>query len=79
VELDKARVHVDWIDGDRATEAEQLSQRLMRISVVLVDLGMLLVQDIPQLLKSPQEVLRMADLILKHLQEALASDAGPWD
>jgi hypothetical protein len=79
VELDKARVHVDWIDGDRATEAEQLSQRLMRISVVLVDLGMLLVQDIPQLLKSAQEVLRTADLILKHLQEALASDVGPWD
>jgi hypothetical protein len=43
VELDKACVHVDRIDGDRATEPEQLSQRLMRIFVVLVDLGMLLV------------------------------------
>jgi hypothetical protein len=41
VELDKAHVHVDRIDGERATEAEQLSQRVMRISNVLIDLSLL--------------------------------------
>jgi hypothetical protein len=51
----------------------------MGISDALVNLGMLLVQDIPQLLKSSREVLRVADLSLRHLQEAMGSSAGPWD
>jgi hypothetical protein len=51
----------------------------MGISSVLVDLGMLPVQDIPQILKSALEVLPMTDLILKHLQEALASITSLWD
>jgi hypothetical protein len=37
--------------------------------MVLVDLGMPPIQDIPQLPKSPRGVLPAADLILKHLQE----------
>jgi hypothetical protein len=41
VELDKASTHVDKIDGERATEGKQLSQWTMRISNVLVDLGLL--------------------------------------
>jgi hypothetical protein len=40
-ELDKALMHVDRIDGEHAIEAEQLSQRVVRISNVLVDLGLL--------------------------------------
>jgi hypothetical protein len=78
VELDKAHEHMDRIDGEHATEDEQLSRKVMRISGVVVDLGMLLVQDIPQLLKSAREVLPAVDLILKRLQEALASSASPW-
>jgi hypothetical protein len=79
VKLDKARDHVDRIDDERAIEAEQLLQWVMRISSVLVDLGLLPIQDIPQLPKSAQKVLPVIDLILKRFQEALASGASPWD
>jgi hypothetical protein len=48
-ELDKARVLVDRVNGERAAKAEQLSQWVLRISIVLLDLGMLPIQDIPQL------------------------------
>jgi hypothetical protein len=41
MEQDKARVSVDKIDGERAAEAEQLSQQVERIYNVLVDLCML--------------------------------------
>jgi hypothetical protein len=51
----------------------------MQISAVLVDLGMLPIQDIPQLLKIAREVLPVVHLILKRLQEELASSAGLWD
>jgi hypothetical protein len=40
---------------------------------------MLPVQDIPQLQKLAREVLAVASLVLECLQEAQASDAGPWD
>jgi hypothetical protein len=79
VELDKARTCVARIDGERAAKAEQLSQWFMRISNILIDLGLLPVQDIPQLTKSAREVLPAVDLVLKRLQEALASDADTWD
>jgi hypothetical protein len=49
------------------------------ISNILVDLGLLPIQDIPQLPKSTRELLSVVDLILKRLQEALASGAGSWD
>jgi hypothetical protein len=39
-ELNKACAHVDRINGERATEAELLSRLVVRISRVLVDLGM---------------------------------------
>jgi hypothetical protein len=51
----------------------------MRISSILVNLGMLPIHDIPQLPKSAQEVLPAVDLVLEHLQEPLAFGAGPWD
>jgi hypothetical protein len=46
-ELDKTPARVDRIDGEHATEADQLSQLVVEISNALVDLGMLPVQDIP--------------------------------
>jgi hypothetical protein len=51
VELDKAHAHVDRIDGERATKVERLPWHVMQISGVLVDLGMMPIQDTPQLLK----------------------------
>jgi hypothetical protein len=57
---------VDGITGERATESEQLSQLVIEISNALVDLGMLPISDIPQLLKSSQDVL-MAIGLLEHL------------
>jgi hypothetical protein len=79
LELDMAHMRLDRINDERAAEARQLSQLVVKISDVLVDLGMLPVQDIPQLLKSTPEVLPVANLILKLLQEVLDSDAVPWD
>jgi hypothetical protein len=46
----------------------------MVISNALVDLGMLPIQDIPQLSKSAHEVLMAAGLLLEGLREARASD-----
>jgi hypothetical protein len=46
---------------------------------VLVDLGLLLIEDIPQLLKIAPRVLPVVALILNHLQETLDSGAGPWN
>jgi hypothetical protein len=57
----------------------RLSHRVVGISNALADLGMLPIQDIPQLPKSAWEVLSVADLILKRLQEVLAFDASLWD
>jgi hypothetical protein len=78
-ELDKAHARVNRIDDEHATEAEQLSRQVVRIFGVLIDLGMLPIQDIPQLPKSAREVLSVVDLILKRLQEALSSGAGSLD
>jgi hypothetical protein len=50
-ELEEIHVHVDGIGGERAAKAGQLSHLVAEISNALVDLGMLPVQDIPQLLK----------------------------
>jgi hypothetical protein len=78
-ELQKAHVRVHGINDEHVAKARRLSQRIMGISIVLVDLGMLPVYDIPALLESAQEVLSTADLILKHLLEVRASGVGPWD
>jgi hypothetical protein len=51
----------------------------MGISSTLVDLGMLPIEDIPQLPKSTQEVLTAAGLILEQQREVQAFRAGPWD
>jgi hypothetical protein len=78
-ELEGIRACVDGIGGERATEAGQLSRLVMEISNVLADLGMLLVQDIPQLPKLAQEALTVVGLFLERLREVQASDVGPWD
>jgi hypothetical protein len=48
-ELDKACARADGIDGECATEAERLSPQAARISGVFVELGLLPIQNIPQL------------------------------
>jgi hypothetical protein len=65
-ELAKAHTRVDRINGECPTEAEHLSQRVMWISNVLVNLGVLPVEDIPQTPMFAREVLPTVDLILKH-------------
>jgi hypothetical protein len=64
VELDKAYACTDRIDGERATKVKRLSWQVVRISGILVDLGMLPVQNIPQLPKSAQKVLPVVSLVL---------------
>jgi hypothetical protein len=46
-ELGEIRAHVGGIEGERATEARQLSHLVMEICNTLVDLGMLHLQNIP--------------------------------
>jgi hypothetical protein len=79
VELDEAHTRADRMNDEHATEAEQLSWWVIKISDVLVDLGMLPIQDIPQLSKLAQEVLPVVDLILERIKEVVASSASPWD
>jgi hypothetical protein len=63
VELEGIRVCVERIEGEHTIEARQLSRLVIEISNALADLGMLPVQDIPQLSKSVQEVLTVAGLL----------------
>jgi hypothetical protein len=46
VELDKADALVSRTANDRATEAERLSRQVMQVADVLVDLGLLPIEDI---------------------------------
>jgi hypothetical protein len=55
---------VDGVEDIRIAEAGKLSTLVVGISNSLVDLGMLSIQDIPQLPKSVQEVLAAVGLIL---------------
>jgi hypothetical protein len=68
---------VDGIAGEHVAEARRLSQLAVGISNALVNLGMLHIWDIPLFLKSAQEVLTVAGLLLECLREAWASGAGP--
>jgi hypothetical protein len=72
-------VCVGRINAEHATEAERLSQLVVEISNALVELGMLPIQDIPQLPKLVYEVLSAVGLILEYLQEALDSSARSSD
>jgi hypothetical protein len=55
-----------------------ISELAMEIFDALVDLGVFPIWDIPFLLKSAQEDLASASLILERPREEQASDAGPW-
>jgi hypothetical protein len=50
----------------------------MEISNALVDLGVFPIRDILAHPESAQDVLTVASLILEHLREEHASDAGLW-
>jgi hypothetical protein len=66
-ELDEACACMNRINGERAAEAERLSQLVMRIFGVLTNQGMLPIQNIPQLPNLARQVLMAVGLILKHL------------
>jgi hypothetical protein len=53
-ELDKAPTSVNRTADDRAAKAEWLSLQVVQVAGVLVDLGLLPVEDIPQLPKTAQ-------------------------
>jgi hypothetical protein len=78
VELEEICEHVAGVESERATEVVRLSRSVMEISDALVDLGMFLIRDIPAHLKSAQDVLTVASLILEHQLEEHASGAGSW-
>jgi hypothetical protein len=79
VELYKARARVNEIAVDRVTEAERLPRQLVWVADVLIDLGLPLIEDNPQLPKTVQDTLAIVALILECLQRAWDSGAGPWD
>jgi hypothetical protein len=79
MEIEGIHARVDGIEGERITEARQLSQLVVEISNALVDLGMLPVPDIPHLPKSAHKVLMVASLLLERMREVQASGTGPWD
>jgi hypothetical protein len=64
---------------DRVAEAEWLLWQDVQVAGVLIDLGLLPIGDIPQHPKIVQEALLAVNIILKRLQEALASSGSPWD
>jgi hypothetical protein len=49
VELKGTNARVDRIAIDRAAEAERLSHQVVQVAGVLIDLGLLPIEDIPQL------------------------------
>jgi hypothetical protein len=65
--LEEVRLCMARIEDERTTEAMRLSRLVMEISDALIDLWVFPVWDIPLLLKSAQEVLALAGLILECL------------
>jgi hypothetical protein len=76
VEVEDLRVHVARVEDERAAKAMDLSTLFVDASNALVDLGMLPIQDIPQLPKMAHNVLKAVGVILQCLQEEHASVAG---
>jgi hypothetical protein len=79
VKLDEIHVRVHRIADDRAAKAGKLSRQLIQVAGVLIDMGLPPIEEISQLPKTTQDALLVVTLVLKHLQEALDSSAGPWD
>jgi hypothetical protein len=65
MELEELHEHVVGVECERAIEVMQLSRSVMEISNALVDLGMFPIQDIPVQLRSVQDVLTAASLVLE--------------
>jgi hypothetical protein len=78
VELEGLCERVARVESECAAEAVQLSRLVMEISDALVNLSVFPIQDIPAHLKSIQDVLTAASLILERLQEEHASSVGSW-
>jgi hypothetical protein len=67
VKQEELCARVAGVDDEHAAGARKLLMLIVGISNALVDLGMLPIRDIPELLKTTQEVLVVAGLILEHL------------
>jgi hypothetical protein len=63
-ELEELHARVTGVKDEHAVEAGELSALAVEASNAVVDLGMLPIQDVPQLPKSAQEVLKVVSLIL---------------
>jgi hypothetical protein len=76
VELEELHNRMAGVESERATEVMKLPQSFMEISDALVDLGVFSIWDILLHLKSAQDAMIVAGLILEHLQEEHASRAS---
>jgi hypothetical protein len=65
MELYKAHERAIEIAGERVIDAERLSRQLVRVAGVLIDMGLKLIEDIPQLPKTVRDALAMVALILE--------------
>jgi hypothetical protein len=79
MELYKAHAWVNEVADNRAAEAERLPRQLVWVADVLIDLGLPLIEDIPQLPKTVWDALTVVTLILECLQGVLDSSADPLD
>jgi hypothetical protein len=64
---------------DRIIEVGRLATLVRDVSMVLVDLAMPPIPKIPRDPRTTGGILKVMDVILEHLQEAYASNHGPWD
>jgi hypothetical protein len=60
-------------------EAERLSRQLAWVAKVLIDLGLLPIEDMPRLPQMARDALPVVTLVVECLQEVLDFGAGPWD
>jgi hypothetical protein len=71
------RVH--GVADNWAAEAECLSRQLAWVAKVLIDLGLLPIEDMPQLPQMARDALPAVTLVVERLQEVLDFGTGPWD
>jgi hypothetical protein len=65
-ELEKLHACVAGVEEEHTVKAGKPSMLVKGISSALVDFRALPIRDIPQLLKTAQEVLAVANLVLEH-------------
>jgi hypothetical protein len=65
MELYKAHERAIEIAGERVVDAERLSRQLVRVAGVLIDMGLKLIEDIPQRPKTVRDALAMVALLLE--------------